>query len=528
MTRSLLPSLALVAALVAPAVFVSQLPARADDKPAAAEGEVEVPFTVTLEKGSLSVRILHPKGEELWAKVVKAHLERGLPAIAKAAGFGPGKEHLDVRFAATASETGGYEAALTPEALLVRKTGARKGVHGFWILNAAARMWTEQVAKSEWLKGGLTHLLVHHALKSAPLVYEPRAYRDEVLEERLKVTDEAPLDQWTPAPPGGGPVEEQAVALPQVALAFGYLYDIDRRLEGKLVQAAAAVALGEKDVEKGPLATKDFVAAVSKIAGADATEYFTGWAIAPKEGGPTPKLDKTDLMDSDLDGLLNFEEDLEGTDKAKADTDGDKVPDGEEVEDGSNAKEKDAKRGKVRLDGDPKEWLKLKKFSMQDQEGDAKKDGDKIIAGGDLKFVKVACDEKYLYVMLEVTDGFTNPDCVYTIAIDTADDGVPLDSKKPEEQRKVVWNYLVGFRTDNPRPWIQVTHNQKDYSWAEMRNHWRLGLAVKENHAELRIPLAPFEIPDKILLMTYVKAKDGALSVDSAQREVFDLAKWRD
>jgi hypothetical protein len=523
---SLLAALAAGAALVfAAAPWLAPPAARADDG-----ADVEETFSVTVEKATMSIKIKHPKGEEAWAKTVRAALEKGLPPLSRTAGFKPSREDLVVKFAPGTAETGGYEAFMAPDELFVRKKCSRGGYHAHWVLAAAASLWTEQVAKPEWLKRGLAHLYVQRALKSAPAIYEARAYRDEILEERLKVQDEAPLDQWTPAPPGAGVApEEQPVPLPHVAKAFAYLYLVDGRLEGKLLAAAKSVATGEDDTPRGPLATREFVGAVSKAAGKDVAEYFVGWAYAaPPEGGPPPKTDPTDLMDSDMDGLLNFEEEVHGTDKAKADTDGDKVPDGEEVEDGTNPKEKDAKRTKVRIDGDGKEWMKLKKFSMQDMKGDAKKDGDKVVTGGDLLFCKVACDEKYLYVMLEVDDAFTNPDCVYTLAIDAGDDGVPMDSKNPEEQRKVVWNYMIGFRPENPRPWIGVTHNQKDQSWMEWRNHWRLGLALKEKVAELRIPIKALELPDKVLIMAYVRAKDGKLSVDSVQRELFDMAKFRD
>src|SRR5205085_3589986 len=126
----------------------------------------------------------------------------------------------------------GYDAAYKDEKLFVRKACDRKepgmyhgGYRGYWVMYALARMWTEQAARPEWLRAGIAHLIVYHALQDCPTIYDARAFRDEVLVEGKKNTDTTPLEQWTPAPPASGVASaENPVPVPQVGRAFGFLY----------------------------------------------------------------------------------------------------------------------------------------------------------------------------------------------------------------------------------------------------------------------------------------------------------------
>lgn len=468
-----------------------------------------------------AVKIRYPAAEKRWAESVKAVIEKGLPELEAAAGFAMRREPPEVRFAFGPGETEGYEAMLKPDALYVRKACARYGYHGHWVLYGLARAMTEEVVRPEWLRAGLAHLLIYQTLKKLPAVYDARTYRDEILDEMKKATDEAPLDQWTPMPPGGAAAAappEQPVPVPQVAKAFGFLYLANAMLDGAVRKAAGELHKGANAV-----GTRDFIAAVGAAAGGKKVdEYFIGWGYAdPTGSGPPPKLDRTDLLDSDDDGLLNFEETKYGTDKTKADTDGDGVSDGEEIEAGTDPKVKDAPKSKVRIDGDGKEWMRLKKFTFQDKQGDAKEK----ITGADIRAVKVCADAKYMYLLIEV-DSFDNLDVAYQFCFDTGDDAIDANSNVPEEQRKVVWNYIIGFRGDRMR-WIVDTHNDKDLSWAEAKNHRRFALAIKEQTAELRLPLDLFELPPKFLMMAYTTAKDGSLVTDGVARQMIELDMWR-
>ncbi len=308
--------------------------------------------------------------------------------------------------------------------------------------------------------------------------------------------------------------------LPEVARAFAFLYEVDGQLGGACRKAVAA--LGGAD-RKAPL--KEFMDRVAQNAGegTDAVPYFIGWAyLDPSGEGPAPKLDRTDHADSDGDGLLNFEEQKRGTDKANADTDGDGIPDGEEVDAGSDPKTRTASKAPVKIDGDPKEWMRLKKYTFQDQEGDAKES----ITGADLKFVKLCRDDAFLYVLFEA-DSFENADVIYELRIDVGDDGVPLDSNKPEEQKKVVWNYVIGFRITEDAKWIGETHNSRDMTWTEWKNHRRMALAIKDRAAELRIPLDALSLPDRVLLFPDTVAKGNTLMTDAVARHAVDLSKFK-
>lgn len=480
----------------------------------------------------VKITVRYPSGEKdgkRWAESLRAVCEKSLPALGKAAAFAPANDALEVKYAFGPEETDGYDAALRDGTLYCRKNTARKdpgmyraGFRNFWVTYALARLWADQVARPEWLRAGVAHLLVYRALKEAPQLYDARTYRDELLEEMKKRTDEGPLDQWSPAPPlaaESGVVSsvEHPVPAPEAAAVFAFLYEIDVSCDQAVLKAIAEAGAGGT-----PIGGKDFQQMVIKAAGErGGPNLFIGWASGDPQGTLTPKLDKLDVVDSDSDGLLNFEEVIHGTDKAKPDTDGDGVLDGEEVEDGTNPAKKDVKRSKVKLDGDPKEWLRLKKFTFQDKEGDAKEK----ITGADVKFVKICSDAKNIYLLLEA-DSFENADVAYQICFDAGDDGVPMDSNNPDEQKKAVWNYVVGFRGDGSK-WMGETHNVKDWSWAQWKNHRRLLLHVKDNFAEIRIPLSSMELPQKFLFMVYTTAKDGALVADSVLRQPLDLSKFR-
>ncbi len=479
-------------AAVVPLIALAAVPAPA--------GEIAKKVVLSVDEVDLVVE--YPgEGDKRWAEVVAAHAEAGLPALEKAAGFVCPVRSFKISYAADAAATGGFEAAWKGGgAVAARKKASRGGAHGHALLWALAHAWSEKVTEDPWLREALAHLYVWGALRNAPLIYDARTYRDELVQEAAK-SDEIPLARW--GAPGGAADAEHAVARPRSARAALFLACVERRVGER---ALARVSENLSAREPGGLA--ELVAAVAQIAQKPVDDLFWGWALEIEDPeAQKPVLGTKSIHDDDDDSLLNFEEAELGTDARLNDTDGDGLLDGEEVFDaGTDPKAKDAPRTPIQLDGDVKEWMRAKKFAIQDRKGDQKK----AVNGADLLKVQLCADARFLYLALEA-DSFANPQVKYSVAFDNDGDHVA--------------DYIFGFRGDRHR-WIGDTHGVADLSWCEWKNHRGIVIRTKDATAETRIPLVAIGTPRKTEVLVYSEvAKEGLL--DSCLRTPVDLDKFR-
>lgn len=478
---------------------------------AATVSAAELKDKVALSAGEAELKVKYPDDErKRWAETVLAAAKDGLPALEKAAGFACPVSSFTLEYAEEAGAADGFEARWKGDGkVAVRQKAARGGYHKHWVLTALAHAWAEKVATEPWLRESLAHFFVWQALAELPAIYDQRTYRDEIVQEAAKAA-ETPLDGWTPAPKADTNAgADNPTAWAEVARGMLMLCCVERQLgEGTIAKAAAAVS----GTKAG--GTKEFMEAVGVAAGGKpAEELFLGWAIPIPEDDDEkkPALETAGIKDGDDDSLLDFEEKALGTDPKKADTDGDGWNDGEEVFfEKTDPRTKDAVAPKVRLDGDGKEWMKLKKFSLQD--GD-KADAKGGVKGAELRKLNLCADKKYAYFLLEV-DSFANAEVKYTIAFDNDQDET--------------FDYYVGWRGDTQR-WIGDAHGVKDLSWCEWKNHRGIMIRYKEavpSVCELRVPLAAVGDPKKTTLLVYSGTAKEAV-IDSLLRTTIEVDRWR-
>jgi hypothetical protein len=470
------------------------LPARA--------GELRKSVALSVEQ--VEVSISYPGDErKRWAESVMQTIEAGLAPLEKAAGFVSPVKSIEVFYADGPGASGGFEAQWKGEGrVAVRQKGARGGYHGHWVLFALAHAWSERVAAEPWAREALAHFYVWKALRDAPQIYDSRTYRDELIQEAARA-DETPLDGWQPpSAEADGAGGERPAALAQPARGMLFLCCVERRIgEGAIARASHAVSA------TGPGGTAALAAAIGQ-GGKPAEDLFLGWAVKVTDPAKQhPALRTQDIGDGDDDSLLDFEERELGTDPNRNDTDQDGALDGEEVFDThTDPRAKDAPAAPVKLDGETNEWMRLRKFSLQDRKGDTR---DASVKGGDLLRVQLCADARYLYLALE-TDSLENAQVKYGFEIDANGDGVG--------------DYIFGFRGDRQR-WIGDTHGVKDLSWCEWKNHRGIVIRTKDAVAEMRVPLSAIGKPEKFELLVYSETRAGML--DTCLRASVDLEKWR-
>ncbi|MHC4392236.1 MAG: hypothetical protein ACYS22_13105 [Planctomycetota bacterium] len=458
--------------------------------------------SVALGEGEVTIQIEHPDGEELWAQAVALVVKDILPQLEKTTGLS-WSSPVQIGFAEDGSKTRGLDALPQDDGtILVRKTGKRKGFRGTAVAVALAKGRIDKVISEPWLAETLAYVTTFNALREAHAVYHEQTFFGEVLSEARGAM--GTLKGWAATTVD----TPRAMADPDIALAFGYMYLVDRNLgEGVIAGALAkAESLGTVDL-------KGFINALSDGTGESCETHFIGWAVdtdafETEEDIPA-RWKKSDLFDRDKDMLLDSAEADAGTDPQNKDTDGDGRGDGEEVLiDGTDPMKKDRPR-KVIIDGDAKEWLRLKKFKAQDIPDDAK---DKTVKGGELKATAICRDKDYIYVMIEA-DAFEGALVSYNIGFDVGSDRV--------------FDYLMTFRATGNK-WVADTHGTKDLSWSEYKNDKRLDLAIQDNHAEVRIPRDMLRLPDEFTLLVYTRAKvDGkTIYVDACPREKVNLSRF--
>ncbi|GIW72520.1 MAG: hypothetical protein KatS3mg102_2062 [Planctomycetota bacterium] len=464
----------------------------------------EYTATLALQRGEVQLTIAY-EGEEhaRWAEVVAEYVREGLPRLERAAGFPYPYDQVAVRLDLQRLDTRGLDAAHLGEGrFAIAKQGKRGGMRGHQVWSALGHAFGARVSSEPWLQQALGYLYTFEALREAHWVYHAWTFRDEVIEDAIKA-GRIVCAEWRPA----GEVAGLAADGPP-AVGFAMLCCAEVELGAGKVREAARV-LAERPA---PGSVGEFIEALGSAAGKPARAYFVGWAFERAGEDPEPALGYEDFSDRDDDGLLAIEERRHGTDSANPDTDGDGRLDGEEVHDWqSDPLRADPPLGPVTFDGDPKEWLRLKKFKLVDKPGDSRS----TERGTELRACALACDQRFLYLLVEA-DAMDNPKVKYNLALDPDGDGV--------------WDWVVGLRSSRER-WLGVTHNQKDWSWAEWRNDRTMALWVKDRWAEMRIPLAAMRgLGERPVFMLYttVPGPDGAtVYADSCLRERFDMARWR-
>src|SRR5690606_23301622 len=114
-----------------------------------------------------------------------------------------------------------------------KKSGKRAG--GFLstqVVVALAKLWSEKVTKEAWLREALAYLYAYHALKEAQQIYHHRTFLFEVFPDAAHAKGVV-LAEWEPGPVKG------TMADPEIALAFAYLYAVDRTLGEDVLRTAA-------------------------------------------------------------------------------------------------------------------------------------------------------------------------------------------------------------------------------------------------------------------------------------------------
>ncbi len=454
--------------------------------------------------GEIEVKVTYP-GDAYgpWAQVVLGYVRKGLPLLEQAAGFAFPRKEIEIAFADDLADTHGLDAWYVGRGRIwAVRVGRRKGMRGHQILSALGHIYGEALVTEPWLQQAIGYLLTLEALEHAHEIYHAWTFRDELVEDARRA-GKPKLEDWKPA---GMVPDEYLTAFGEAAFGFAMLFAVDVTLgRGKVLEAVRAM-----HERKSPGSLFDFMEALEKAADKPVRDLFVGWAYAPGSDDPPSTLNPNAIRDLDDDGLLECEEAAAGTDATSPDTDLDGRLDGEEVHDEhTDPLHADPPRP-VRFDGDAKEWLRLKKFKVSDKKGDSRSDAP----GTDLHAVALAADADFIYVLV-LADTFSNPKVKYTLVFDV--------------QHDKVWDYAIGFRGTRHR-WLGVTHNQKDWSWAEWRNDRRMSLWVKEGVAEMRIPRAALELGDKPTFMVYTTIRDEngkTIYADATLREPFDLARWQ-
>jgi hypothetical protein len=468
---------------------------------AAAEEKTD---TILGEAGEIQLKVIYPTEEyEAWADVVVNYVHKGIPLLEKAAGFPYPLDTIEVEMAEDEAETRGLDAWYEGAGRIsARRIGKRKGMRGHQVLSALSHAFGAKITGEVWLQQAIGYLITMEALKEAHWIYHAWTFRDELVEDAIRA-GKPKLEGWEP---GGTVGDAYLTAFGEAAYGFSMLFAVDVSIgDGKVMETIRTMSgRGE------PGSLLDFMDELEKAADKPVRDLFTGWAYTPGEDDPPATLTDDAIQDLDDDGLLVCEEAVAGSDPDEPDTDKDSRLDGEEVHDDSTDPTlEDEPRTKVRFDGDAKEWLRLKKFKVTDQKGE-KRAAER---GTDLHTVALFCDAEFVYLLV-TADAFDNPKVKYTLVFDTQQDGI--------------WDYAIGFRGTRHR-WIGVTHNQKDWSWAEFRNDRRMALWVKGGVAEMRIPRGALEIGarPKFMVYTTVRGPDGkTIYADSTLREDFDVPRW--
>jgi hypothetical protein len=460
---------------------------------------------IPLKARSAIVTVDFPGEEQrVWAHAVAAFAVDGLPKLEEAAGFVCPLEKFTISYAADAAASGGLEARWQGEGkVAVRMKFGNGTAHGHAVLCALAHAWSEKVAAEPWAQEALAHFYVWKALRDLPRIYDARTYRDELVQEAAKA-GESPLDGWKPPAAAADRTGAYPYAFAQGARGMLFLCCVERHFGEGLVAKVSNALSSVK-----PATTAELAAAVTQQAGKPAEDYFFGWAmpVLDKEK-QKPALKTLDIHDDDDDSLLNFEETEVGTDPKNPDTDGDGLSDGEEVFDThTDPKAADAKKPAITIDGDPKDWMRVKKLTIQDPKT-AAKDGTK---GAALRRLDLCADDRFLYVRLDA-DSLANGEVSYNFAFDVNDDEK--------------FDYYFGFRTDRQR-WVADTHGTGDLSWAEYKNYRGIMIRVKDNTAEARIPLAAIGGAKKLTVLVYTTKAGAPGTLCALPRTKVDLDKYR-
>lgn len=142
--------------------------------------------------------------------------------------------------------------------------------------------------------------------------------------------------------------------------------------------------------------------------------FLNGW-VFPGAYGP---LAYRDFLDADGDGLIGVEEHYAKTDPAKADSDGDGIPDGAEVAFGLDPLKANPREVVKKLapfvDGDPAEWAALKAGAVRDPRGDSS-------GGPSLDMVELSylIKRKALYLMIRTAAPPSSPGhVVFSLIVD--------------------------------------------------------------------------------------------------------------
>lgn len=459
-------------------------------------GEQEIVLKVSYENDTYE-----PWGRVL-AKVVTSHL----PELVELAGRPYPDSAISIHMSDDLQETLGLDMAYLGDGrFAVLKKGKRGVFRAHAVLAALATVITREAAAEPWLQQALAHLLTFELLRKHPELYHAYTYRDEVVEDALLTDPFAnTLTGWQATKPMLGRLTQS-----EAAFGFAMLHLVQVHLGGDVVvQAMKQLATNES-----PVTVDELITQLDAITEKTNRGLFLKWAVTPTDADieAARPWSLSDLEDKDDDGLLGFEEEQAGTNPAKADTDGDRRLDGEEVhDDQTNPLEADPPASAVRFDGKPDEWLRLKKFKITDRKGDTKH----AVEGADLYSFAIFCDDQFLYLLLEA-DSFKNPRVTYNIAFDA-------DHDKN-------WDAVLGFRGTRSR-WLGETHNQNNFAWVEWKNNRRLSIAVSETFAEIRIPRDAVRLGEMPIVLVYSKAKNSegrSLQVDTLLREKIDLARWR-
>jgi hypothetical protein len=442
--------------------------------------------TLTKKVGGTEVKVVYAKDQEWWAKRVLGALEKGLPALEKAAGFPYPRPAVEIGLAEAPGAAGAAD-AVSKDGKIV----AQRQVRGVSILFEVALGYAGAVAAEDWGRYGLAHYYVYAALADAPRIYDQWAYRDEVLSAfQSSSLSDVPL--------AGAKIPNAYDGT--AGKAFAFFYGIARTLGGDVLTKTGADIVAAKK----PAGANEIKAALEKTTGKPIAIWFKGWVEPGVYSGYKP----ASLADGDGDGARDHDETAMGTKPDVADTDGDGWSDGEELFGRTDAKAKDPETV-VKLDGKPEEWKRLRRLQLQDRVGDAKGD----VKGADLKDVKLGFDEKFMYATVELADPFTNPDVVLSFCFDGNANGV--------------WDDVAMFRPGGKARLGQL-HDNEDWSVAEWKNHRWMKVVGDGAVLELRVPLAALDLPKEFGLLVLTTAQGGNLQVDTALRDdVVSIEKFR-
>ncbi|OHD54678.1 MAG: hypothetical protein A2Y33_02540 [Spirochaetes bacterium GWF1_51_8] len=239
-------------------------------------------------------------------------------------------------------------------------------------------------------------------------------------------------------------------------------------------------------------------AALNSVKEKDWKAFLSGWVYKGKYGGLGPD----SFLDQDHDGLIDIDEIYGVSDYKKTDTDGDMIPDGAEIELGTDPVKPDPasvieKYGPF-PDGIPGDWGHIASLTQFDNSGDGS-------GGYDFTEMQYSMRDGFLYVIVRSAAGFKpKPDDFFDILMDTDLDGT--------------WDFDCAFYLSNPGGnWFYRVKEKDSFDAVNTTGSWNFHSGSDGKTAayfEFKISLAEIGSPKMLKILPIIRDQKAGKNYD--------------